>query len=288
MGELKLENNIKLEIKDEQDTAVDSTLPDLPFNDGSSEDNVTPVADSSTHVNSTDSPLTKSDNTTVCENGTDSVVGSTVDSTHVNNVDTKYDSSKKSKSISNSNSSSSLQKDGKHHLSRSHLSDSSHKSHDYKHSSSRHHSSSKHSSCSHSSDKKRDSDRKHDHSSRRHESSSSRHDRSDRSDRSDRKHSCSRCYSRSKIKKAHIGVQCRRDRTLPKLTNQPFITTVNRCVPVSNGMDHLKYGRYMRVDTYPNGGASVVHMHQDELNHFSPSELADCAKEFFEVGYPLL
>uniref|UniRef100_A0A0A9X9C8 Round spermatid basic protein 1-like protein n=1 Tax=Lygus hesperus TaxID=30085 RepID=A0A0A9X9C8_LYGHE len=311
MGELKVENNIKLEIKDEQDTAVDSTLPDLPFVVGP-EDSVTPVADSSTHSHSTVSHIAKTEKvgTTTCDNAAESIVGSTVDCSSDNNFQTdKTDSPSKKKPKSYSSS----QKDSKHYSSRNHHDNLSNKNRDYSrhstHSSSKHHSSShgKHSS-SHGSDKKRDVDRKHEHSSsRRHESSSNRkhehssdrkHERSsDRkhehsSDRkhehpSDRRHGCSKCHARQRIKKAHIGVQCRRDRTIPKLTltNEKFVTTVNRCVPVSTPLDDLKYGKYMRIDTYPNGGASVVHMHQEELNHLSPSELDELSKEFFEVVF---
>lgn len=39
----------------------------------------------------------------------------------------------------------------------------------------------------------------------------------------------------------------------------------------------------MRVETYPNGGASVIHMYQDEIQNLSSNEIQDLANEFFKV-----
>ncbi|KAK4311543.1 hypothetical protein Pmani_016959 [Petrolisthes manimaculis] len=51
------------------------------------------------------------------------------------------------------------------------------------------------------------------------------------------------------------------------------------------GLERYKYGRYMHVETYPNGDASVVHMYQDELDALSPEEQDQLAAEFLEVVF---
>jgi hypothetical protein len=47
----------------------------------------------------------------------------------------------------------------------------------------------------------------------------------------------------------------------------------------------LKYGRFFRVEAHPNGGATVVHAYQDELNTLSEEELEELADEFFEFVF---
>uniref|UniRef100_T1HC80 Uncharacterized protein n=1 Tax=Rhodnius prolixus TaxID=13249 RepID=T1HC80_RHOPR len=50
-------------------------------------------------------------------------------------------------------------------------------------------------------------------------------------------------------------------------------------------LDNLRYGKLMRVETYPNGGASVIHMYQDEIQNLSSNEIQDLANEFFKVVF---
>lgn len=131
-------------------------------------------------------------------------------------------------------------------------------------------------------DKKRDKDRPS--SSGRHKSS--RHSSSSRD--------CSRCYRRSKIKRANIGIQCRRDKPSSALafTMPPQLSTPSR-IPVANrdsnctrvGLDGLKYGRFFRIEVHPNGGASFVHLYQDEISVLSPPEMDELVQEFFKVVF---
>ena len=39
--------------------------------------------------------------------------------------------------------------------------------------------------------------------------------------------------------------------------------------------------RYLHVEQHPNGGATIVHMYQDEFNHLNKEEMTDLAREFF-------
>ncbi|XP_055551133.1 uncharacterized protein LOC129733345 [Wyeomyia smithii] len=105
---------------------------------------------------------------------------------------------------------------------------------------------------------------------------------------------CSRCYKRSKIKRANIGIQCKRDRAeapttlcgVVPLEPSTRIATVNRDMHCNRkGLEHLKYGRFMRIEVHPNGGASVVHMYQDEISVLSESEMEELVNEFFAVCF---
>ncbi|XP_063700906.1 lysine-specific demethylase RSBN1L-like [Culicoides brevitarsis] len=142
---------------------------------------------------------------------------------------------------------------------------------------------------------KKDRD-KHKSSSSHHKSSSS-HRNSSSSHSSSRK-DCSRCYKRSKIKRANIGIQCRRDKTASSTATEPIsqnfgaptptnrIPTVNRDTNcIRTGLEGLKYGKFMRIEVHPNGGASFVHLYQDEINSLSPTEMDELVEEFFKVVF---
>ncbi|XP_034176334.2 uncharacterized protein LOC117602436 [Osmia lignaria lignaria] len=116
---------------------------------------------------------------------------------------------------------------------------------------------------------------------------------------------CSRCYKRSKIKRASIGVQCKRDRSIVSLSNkpmsQPFSKSTNENLrlnlqtknykmlhnaPVKNELlEGLKYKKYIHIETYPNGGATVVHMYQDEIDTLSREQIEELAQEYFRVVF---
>ncbi|XP_011307146.1 uncharacterized protein [Fopius arisanus] len=127
-------------------------------------------------------------------------------------------------------------------------------------------------------------------------------------DHSDR-HRCSRCYKRSKIKRASIGVQCRRDKSSShslksSLKDHKFPTpltaadenlrinlqtktskTLNKSISKSDQLAGLKYRRFIHIETYPNGGATVVHMYQDEIDILPKEEIDELAHEFFKVVF---
>ncbi|XP_034251702.1 uncharacterized protein LOC117651631 [Thrips palmi] len=116
-------------------------------------------------------------------------------------------------------------------------------------------------------------------------------------------HHCSRCYKRSKIKRCSIGVQCRRDKTVGKLLQPPpppppsafnwhpaqrpsSISSISKPDQYSHpSSDVYRYAKYMHIETHPNGGASVVHMYQEELNHLSEDQMNELSDEFFKVVF---
>ncbi|XP_055597958.1 uncharacterized protein LOC129747675 [Uranotaenia lowii] len=116
--------------------------------------------------------------------------------------------------------------------------------------------------------------------------------KSSSSNSSTRERECSRCYKRSKIKRANIGIQCKRDKIESPMSSviptEPStqIGIVNREANCHRkGLENLKYGRFMRIEVHPNGGASVVHMYQDEINVLSESEMEELVDEFFQVCF---
>ncbi|XP_055710673.1 lysine-specific demethylase RSBN1L isoform X2 [Phlebotomus papatasi] len=132
-------------------------------------------------------------------------------------------------------------------------------------------------------------------SHRHHHKSSSSSSSSHKSSRSD----CSKCYRRSKVKKVNVGIQCRAHKATestatatttapetPNAASSQKISTANRDANCNrNEYAHLKYGKYFRRETHPNGGASVVHMYQDEIDALSPSRMTELVDEFFSVVF---
>ncbi|KAF7395772.1 hypothetical protein HZH68_009822 [Vespula germanica] len=125
-----------------------------------------------------------------------------------------------------------------------------------------------------------------------------------RKEHSDRRH-CSRCYRRSKIKRANIGVQCKRDRSILPLNTKTIslplskstsdnlrlnLQTKNYKMLNSTGvkselLEGLKYKKFIHIETYPNGGATVVHMFQDEIDTLSSEQVEELAQEYFKVVF---
>lgn len=130
--------------------------------------------------------------------------------------------------------------------------------------------------------------------------SSSREKRS----KEDRRY-CSRCHKRKGIKRASIGVQCKRDRhVLSSLSGKvlvPFSKSINENLrlnlqtknykmlnnPVTKKelLEGLKYKKFIHIETYPNGGASVVHMFQDEIGTLTSEQMQELAQEYFKVVF---
>ncbi|KAF4532614.1 hypothetical protein B566_EDAN013519 [Ephemera danica] len=94
---------------------------------------------------------------------------------------------------------------------------------------------------------------------------------------------CSKCYKRSKIKRASIGVQCRRDKSMGKHVAFDLKCVMPRPVPLT--VEPLKYSPLIRVETYPNGGASVVHLYQDEIKDLSKEAMSELVEEYFKVVF---
>lgn len=126
------------------------------------------------------------------------------------------------------------------------------------------------------------------HSSSHHKSSSSSH----RSRHSNSKE-CSRCYRRSKIKKTNIGIQVRPDEgEIPKPPTRTLefeashrVGVNRRPVVIATNLSYLKYGRFYHIEVHPNGGASIVHMYQDELDTLTSQQMTELVDEFFELTF---
>ena len=94
-------------------------------------------------------------------------------------------------------------------------------------------------------------------------------------------------------KQASIGVQCRRDKNLPKhvgfgegaaaavlAATSPKYGGFSLANPMPSlaGSSKYKYGALMRVETYPNGGAKVLHMWQQEISAVSEALSNGCGE----------
>jgi len=131
--------------------------------------------------------------------------------------------------------------------------------------------------------------------------SSSREKRS----KDDRRH-CSQCYRRKKIKRASIGIQCKRDRHVLSSLNSKLLSfsksnenlrlnlqtksykMLNNPIIKSELLDGLKYKKFIHIETYPNGGATVVHMYQDEIDNLSREQIEELTQEYFKVNNSIL
>jgi hypothetical protein len=137
---------------------------------------------------------------------------------------------------------------------------------------------------------------------------------SKRKDQRSERHHCTRCYKRSKIKRTSIGIQCQRDRRSSSASlYQKSLSTLGSLhksnadnlklnlqvknyklldkQPNKNDLtiysQGLKYKDFIHVETYPNGGASVVHMYQDEIDVLTSEQLEELAQEYFKVSSSL-
>lgn len=100
---------------------------------------------------------------------------------------------------------------------------------------------------------------------------------------------CSRCYRRSKIKRINIGVQCHKYSEPFKQiepTSKPLKCTRKLANNMTDSLySDLKYGRFFHIEVHTNGGASIVHMYQDEIDTLTESELDELSEEFFRVVF---
>lgn len=98
---------------------------------------------------------------------------------------------------------------------------------------------------------------------------------------------CSRCYKRSKIKRTSIGIQCNRQQIASNDALYKSITSYPRR-DLNCGQDFLKdykYGRFFHIEVHSNGGASFVHMYQDEINALSKEEMDELVVEYFSLVF---
>jgi hypothetical protein len=110
---------------------------------------------------------------------------------------------------------------------------------------------------------------------------------SSKSEKSDVKsRDCRKCNERRKTKRCNVGVQCRIDKHLSK--SNALQAYIPRSIYSSTSVphwEHHKYASLIKLETYPNGNASVLHMSQDEIDglNLNERELKELADEFLKV-----
>lgn len=108
-------------------------------------------------------------------------------------------------------------------------------------------------------------------STKKESSSSSEHRCADKS-------RCNKCQKRSKSRRSSSEKS--------RSSSGHRIGTVHRAMHCNpDEYKHLKYGKYFRREVYPNGGASVVHMYQDEIQKLPPDQFNELVDEFFGVVF---
>lgn len=118
------------------------------------------------------------------------------------------------------------------------------------------------------------------------EKNGSEHKSRDKHSRHRSSRECRRCYERRKVKKCNVGVQCKVDKHLSK--NGAHHSSLPRAVNTSSSMphwEHHKFASLIRMETYPNGGASVLRMYQEEIDrlNLNEKEMKELADEFIKV-----
>ncbi|KAF8771942.1 Lysine-specific demethylase RSBN1L like protein [Argiope bruennichi] len=94
---------------------------------------------------------------------------------------------------------------------------------------------------------------------------------------------CIRC--RQKLTNhRNVGVQCKRDRH-DKVCEKVGVSQKIPRLPQGFDMKHLKYGKYIRLEVYPNGGAALLHLYWDEICHLPPKDLKCLAEEFLKESF---
>lgn len=100
---------------------------------------------------------------------------------------------------------------------------------------------------------------------------------------------CSRCHQKI-VPLRNVRIQCKKDQrqklTSHIITGQGIALSLKiPRLPISSDFKHLKYGKYMRLEVYPNGGASSLHLYWDEIAHLKEKEMEELAKEFLKETF---
>ena len=122
-----------------------------------------------------------------------------------------------------------------------------------------------------------------------HHHSSSHRDKDRSHHRSERSHHRSSDHHRRK--RYNVGVQCKvgdkyktsSSGSSSAACKSAGYSLANPC-PSLEGSVKYKYGRFMRVETYPNGEGKVLHLWHDEISGLNEKEIEEVAKEFIEVS----
>lgn len=94
---------------------------------------------------------------------------------------------------------------------------------------------------------------------------------------------CLRCRQKLTSHR-NVSIQCKRDRH-DKILEKIGVSQRIPRLPQGLDMRHLKYGKYIRLEVYPNGGAALLHLYWDEISHLHQKELRALAEEFLKVSF---
>nr|XP_042900967.1 uncharacterized protein LOC107452177 [Parasteatoda tepidariorum] len=82
----------------------------------------------------------------------------------------------------------------------------------------------------------------------------------------------------------HVSIQCKRDRH-DKVVEKNGVSQRIPRLPQGMDLKHLKYGKYIRLEVFPNGGAALLHLYWDEICHLQQKELNCLAEEFLKETF---
>uniref|UniRef100_T1IZ42 Round spermatid basic protein 1-like protein n=1 Tax=Strigamia maritima TaxID=126957 RepID=T1IZ42_STRMM len=85
------------------------------------------------------------------------------------------------------------------------------------------------------------------------------------------------------MKRKDAGIQCNRPNKL--MIKNSWLKSESYLSATTNNHPGFKYGKYIHVAVYPNGGASVVHVYQDEIDKLTPTDAEVLADEFFQATF---
>ncbi|XP_064488039.1 uncharacterized protein LOC135400211 [Ornithodoros turicata] len=96
---------------------------------------------------------------------------------------------------------------------------------------------------------------------------------------------CARCKRKCAVQR-NVGIQCKKERhkDIPSAPAGSSMAQLPR-FPATTEFAHLKFGRFMRTEVYPNGGASVLHLYWDEISHLDAADMNRLAKDFLKETF---
>ncbi|CAG2104859.1 unnamed protein product [Medioppia subpectinata] len=98
---------------------------------------------------------------------------------------------------------------------------------------------------------------------------------------------CSKCRRKSV---SNVRIQCKMDQYLSsRLQTFPPSISLSLMTPrlplPAPDLLNLKYGKYYRVEHYPNGMAKVLHLYWDEIMHLTPLQMNELSLEFLKESF---
>lgn len=98
---------------------------------------------------------------------------------------------------------------------------------------------------------------------------------------------CSKCR---KKQVCNVRIQCKMDQYLAsKLSSMKKEMRLSLRMPrlplPTHELSHLKYGKYIRYEEHPNGGAKILRLYWDEILHLKSRERHELASEFLKETF---